>query len=37
MVYYVPLPQGALLEAVELEALSQEVVLGILAVSLMGE
>jgi hypothetical protein len=35
MVYFAPIPQGAVLEAVELEVLSQEVVIGILAVSVM--
>ena len=34
MVYYFAVPAGAAVEAVELEALSQEVVLGLLAVSL---
>ena len=35
MVYYWPLRKGATLEAVELEALSEEVVIGILAVSVV--
>jgi hypothetical protein len=34
MVYYLPLAAGKALAAVELEAMSQEVVVGLLAVSL---